>query len=507
MGPATKRTIAPWGFRRFGRRVDPIPNRPVQEYPLPVRARVLALAFLLVFASIAGAVPGARPTSVAAAGPKVVVIVGPVGTLTSNYRSRGNATAVAAEAAGATVVKVYSPNATWANVRSAVNGANVIVYFGHGNGYPNPYTSGTEYTDRVNGWGLNRTTTNGDSDNWSTTMVYCGEKALLGTLTASDGAAQRQYCSGGPITPAAGFTMVYGQAHYAPGFGERYDESDPITTLTQARQRVTNYSTPVLRLGAGGYFATAYGDADEIVSRVLTQPNSTYAQVFRAGTGYSADDLSTMNHPDVAGAQVWVQRTVIDGFHFGDPDYWYAFAGDPNRVIGGSFCEAAFSDICGNTFEEHITWAVEQGITTGCGGTRFCPDAPVTRNQMASFIARALDLPPATHDYFSDDNGQTHEADINKVAEAGITGGCADGLYCPTDPVYREQMASFLARALAYADTDTDYFSDDATSSHEPDINRFAEAGVTTGCAPGLYCPNGTVTRAQMTAFLHRALV
>ena len=73
---------------------------------------------------------------------------------------------------------------------------------------------------------------------------------------------------------------------------------------------------------------------------------------------------------------------------------------------------------------------------------------------MASFIARALDLPPATHDYFSDDNGQTHEADINKVAEAGITGGCADGRYCPTGPVYREQMASFLARALAYADTE-----------------------------------------------------
>ena len=61
------------------------------------------------------------------------------------------------------------------------------------------------------------------------------------------------------------------------------------------------------------------------------------------------------------------------------------------------------------------TWAVEQGITTGCGGTRFCPNAAVTRNQMASFIARALDLPPATHDYFSDDNGQTHEADINKA--------------------------------------------------------------------------------------------
>ena len=166
----------------------------------------------------------------------------------------------------------YSPNATWSRVRSAVNGASVIVYFGHGNGYPNPYTSGFEYTDRVNGWGLNRTTSNGNEDNWSTTMVYCGEKALLGTLSSSDGAAQRQFCRGGPITPAPGFTMVYAQAHYAPGFGERYAESDPVTTLSQAQQRVRNYSTPVLRLGAEATSPRPTATRDEIVTRLLTQP-------------------------------------------------------------------------------------------------------------------------------------------------------------------------------------------------------------------------------------------
>src|SRR5690606_32944670 len=118
--------------------------------------------------------------------------------------------------------------------------------------------------DRTNGWGLNTATTNGDADSWSNgTLVYCGERALLGTLTASDGAAQRQYCGGiaaGPITPAPGFTMVYAQAHYAPGFGERYVQSTPLTTLTEAQQRVRNYSTPILALG-GTFLATAYGDA------------------------------------------------------------------------------------------------------------------------------------------------------------------------------------------------------------------------------------------------------
>ena len=53
-----------------------------------------------------------------------------------------------------------------------------------------------ELRDRTNGWGLNRTTANGDKDDWSKTLVYCGEKALLGTLTSSDGAAQRTVLRG-----------------------------------------------------------------------------------------------------------------------------------------------------------------------------------------------------------------------------------------------------------------------------------------------------------------------
>jgi hypothetical protein len=171
-------------------------------------------------------------------------------------------------------------------------------------------------------------------------MVYCGEKALLGTLTSSDGSAQWNYCGGKTntdrITPAPGFVMVYGQAHYAPGFGERYNESDPLTTQSEAQARVRHYSYPVLKLGARGYFATAYGDADDIVRRVLTQRSRTFAQIFRDGEGYSASTLKTMTHPDIAGSQVWVQRTVAGSLHFGDPDYWYAFAGNPNATPSGA---------------------------------------------------------------------------------------------------------------------------------------------------------------------------
>ena len=469
-----------------------------------VRLVTLAVA-LLIAAGVALSPVATRPA--VAGGPKVAIIVGPVGALTDNYRARGDEVASAASAVGASVVKVYSPNATWANVRAAVDGASIVAYFGHGNGYPNPYTTGTEYTDRVNGWGLNRTTTNGDSDSWSSTMVYCGEKALLGTLTASDGAAQWSYCGGSSntdgISPAPGFVMVYGQAHYAPGFGERYEESTPITTLTEAQQRVKNYSTPVLAQG-GTFFATAYGDADEIVQRVLTQPTTSYGEIFAQGDGYSPSTLTAASHPDFPALEYWVQRTVIENLHFGDPDYWYAFAGDPSRTPGGS--SGPFTDIYGSTFYEDILWLYESGITGGCGDGRFCPNQAVTREQMASFLVRALGLPPAQSDHFADDGASMHEAAINALYESGITGGCGADAYCPTQAVSRDEMASFLRRAFDLPASGVDAFWDDDGSMHEADINAVAAASIAGGCAEGRYCPESPVTRGQMAAFLRRAL-
>jgi spore germination protein YaaH len=165
-----------------------------------------------------------------------------------------------------------------------------------------------------------------------------------------------------------------------------------------------------------------------------------------------------------------------------------------------------FTDVRGSIFLEDIRWLTEAGITVGCGGGRFCPGAAVTREQMASFLARGLGLPAPVADHFTDDAGSPHEADINRVAEAGIAVGCGAWAYCPGLAVTRAQMASFLARALGLPAATQDYFSDDAGSGHEADINRVAAAGITFGCTAGQYCPAAPVTREQMAAFLHRAL-
>jgi hypothetical protein len=296
---------------------------------LPDRLRaalITALAAAMLWTAL-GIAPAAAATLT------VVIIVGPTGQLTDNFRSTGNKIANVAEAAGAEVVKVYSPRATWSRVRSAVAGANIVVYLGHGNGYPNPYSSGTEWTDRANGWGLNRTTEGGDSDNWSTKMVYCGEKALLGTLSPSDGAAQWQYCGGkngtDGISPATNWVMIYNKACYAPGAGEGWDTR---ATQSQAFQRVRNYSYPALKNGAGAYFATdMYQGAEQLVDKVLRNRHMTFGEIAESANGFDLSAQRRFDHPDLSGRQVWLQRT---GGSMGT-DYWYAYAGRPSLTPSG----------------------------------------------------------------------------------------------------------------------------------------------------------------------------
>jgi|GEM_PF-2739906 len=156
------------------------------------------------------------------------------------------------------------------------------------------------------------------------------------------------------------------------------------------------------------------------------------------------------------------------------------------------------------------------GITKGCNppdSDRFCPDAPVTRGQMAALLARALPLQAApTPSGFTDIAVSPFAADITTIAAAGITKGCnppSNDRYCPTAPVTRAQMAAFLQRGFGFAPAAADRFGDDDGSIFEPAIDALAAAEVTTGCNPPAndrYCPTAPVTRAQMATFLGRAL-
>ena len=185
-------------------------------------------------------------------------------------------------------------------------------------------------------------------------------------------------------------------------------------------------------------------------------------------------------------------------------------SGDPTPVSDsfrlGEFIPP-FRDDEGNSHEENIIMIAEAGYTTGCDFELYCPHAPVSRAQMATFLARALDLPASTDDWFSDDSGTGHEDNINRLAAAGVSTGCAPGIYCPDEPITRAQMAAMIARALDLGPGGEDAFDDDDGSMFEGDINALATAGITQGCAPGMFCPAGLVTRAQMASFLARAFL
>ena len=92
-------------------------------------------------------------------------------------------------------------------------------------------------------------------------------------------------------------------------------------------------------------------------------------------------------------------------------------------------------------------------ITKGCeqDPLRYCPSKRVSRAQMASLVARALDLEaPRQQAGFADvDPDSVHAANIEALYGAQITKGCEqDPLqYCPRRPISRAQMAAFLYRA------------------------------------------------------------
>lgn len=201
------------------------------------------------------------------------------------------------------------------------------------------------------------------------------------------------------------------------------------------------------------------------------------------------DPLNLFAETDDANNCVWVRLSIPS-------------SGSPTILSHGQTC---IDDIGGTPFASDIYWLYDQGLTSGCRVLLFCTYDSLSRGQMAAFLDRAMDLPATGTDFFTDDETSIFEASINRLAAAGITTGCGPTTFCPNASISREQMAAFLDRALKLANTGTDYFTDDEGSAFEKSINRAAAAGLTSGCGGTQFCPGAVVTRGQMAAFFHRA--
>jgi flagellar hook assembly protein FlgD len=198
---------------------------------------------VLVFAMLAALGAFVPVASAAPAGPRVVIIVGATHDATPGYRADANAAYAEAIKYTSNVVKVYSPNATWSKVKAAVKGASIVVYFGHGNGWPSPYTYDPKYTTK-DGFGLNATAGNGDYNN-----KYYGEP----------------YVSTLELAPNA--VVLLSHLCYASGNSEPGDAAPSQTT---ARKRVSNFAAGFLKAGAQAVIADGRGGPEPYIRALFT---------------------------------------------------------------------------------------------------------------------------------------------------------------------------------------------------------------------------------------------
>jgi hypothetical protein len=175
-----------------------------------------------------------------------------------------------------------------------------------------------------------------------------------------------------------------------------------------------------------------------------------------------------------------------------------------------------FRDDDASVHQGNIEAIAAAGITRGCNppdNDLFCPDEPVSRGQMAAFLHRALpDLPVVGERVvFVDSVDSVFAEDIAWLVSVGVTRGCnppKNDRFCPEESVTRGQMAAFLVRALGLSGGGA-RFTDTAGSVFAGDIAALADAGITRGCNPprnDRFCPDDPVTREQMASFLSRAL-
>jgi hypothetical protein len=177
---------------------------------------------------------------------------------------------------------------------------------------------------------------------------------------------------------------------------------------------------------------------------------------------------------------------------------------------------AIFADVpLGYWANIYIERLYRAGITSGCAAVPFnyCPTTPVTRAQMAIFLLRGMHgksytPPPATGTKFNDvPLGTFGAAWIEQLAAEGITSGCGNGNYCPNQTVSRAQMAIFLVRAKHGSSfippTATGIFPDVPVGSFGANyIEQLVADAITSGCGGGNYCPNTMVKRDSMAVFL-----
>ena len=178
--------------------------------------------------------------------PKVVIIVGATHGATAGYRADADRAYAEAIKYTSNVVKVYSPNATWAKVKAAAVGASIVIYLGHGNGWPSPYTYDPNYTTK-DGFGLN-----------ATSRRRRLQQQVLRRAVRSP-----------TLELAPDAIVLLHHLCYASGNSE---PGNPEPSVSVARQRADNYAAGFLKAGAAAVIADGHAGAESLHPGAVHDP-------------------------------------------------------------------------------------------------------------------------------------------------------------------------------------------------------------------------------------------
>ncbi|HSL97367.1 MAG TPA: fibronectin type III domain-containing protein [Candidatus Deferrimicrobiaceae bacterium] len=263
-----------------------------------LRPRLASLLAVLLLAT-PGLVVGAQAATVAgtsgeaapgtATPPKVVIVVGATHEYTSSYRRDADGFAQVASDYGANVVKVYSPNATWRNVKAAAQGASILIYLGHGSGYPR-YDDSVFNPDGHDGMGLNKASNPDDY-----VVRYYGESYVADQIRLARNAV-----------------VILSHLCYASGNSE---SGDPEPSYPVARQRIDNFASGFLRAGARAVIADVWDGGVEAYLRDILSADTTIGDMWRNSPSNHGHQMPFVPARNPAYEAIMDPNTWTSGFY------------------------------------------------------------------------------------------------------------------------------------------------------------------------------------------------
>ena len=268
-------------------------------------------------------------------------------------------------------------------------------------------------------------------------------------------------------------------------FGEWTVSVEPTCSATGMEERrciqCDRAETRVLPIADHHY------DATVVTPTCVEKGYTTYLCV--CGKTYTGDEVAALGHNYVNGSCIRCHKA------------------DPDKVPVSPFADVLETDY----FLNPVLWAVDKGITAGTGNGNFSPSATCTRGQVVTFLWRAKGQPEPTtsENPFSDVSPADYfYKAVLWAMENGITSGTGNGKFSPGNPCTRDQVVTFLWRAMdkPVAENRNNPFTDVAEGAYfyEP-VLWAVENGITSGTSATTFAPSNPCTRGQVVTFLYRA--